>query len=487
MNLYFNFFVNLILFIIKMDLVLFPNQLFHPDVLKSIIPNIRNIYFIEDPVFYGDRKGNENKVNKLNINKLRIIFNRILHNRYVTFLSETYSVEYITIDTLWNKIDYSFLPNECLMIDPCDHLLMKRLRKTTIKWTIFDNPSFIFTNKELEKYMEGKENKHLQHNQFYKKSKDKLNILKDVPSQDIYNRNQYSKDIKYPEDPYRFKFSSETEWIDAVEWLNGTPFKNNIGPSELWDTIIKNYLVHLPVSHTDTLKWLDDFILNRLHTYGKYQDVVIPSNPLLYHSGLSIYLNNGMITPLEIVNKVINQNTSIQNIEGFIRQVIGWREYCRLYYLYVPAKIYRKNIFNQPKRVLANKWYNGKTKIPVVDETIKAAFNYGYINHIQRLMIMSNYMTLNNIHPDNVYKWMYEFSLDSYDWVMIFNCYSMGTWSDKGYAMRKPYISKSNYVLKMSDSKKGEWEDIWNNRFNEFIHKNEEIIKHTQLANLLKK
>jgi deoxyribodipyrimidine photolyase-related protein len=101
-------------------------------------------------------------------------------------------------------------------------------------------------------------------------------------------------------------------------------------------------------------------------------------------------------------------------------------------------------------------------------------------------MVMANYMTINEIHPDNIYKWMYEFSLDSYDWVMIFNSYSMGSWSDKGHAMRKPYISSSNYVLRMSSAKKGEWTTVWDDKFKSFIQKNKQIIKHTQLANLVK-
>lgn len=469
-----------------MDLVLFPNQLFHPNIIKSLHTNIRNIYFIEDPVFYGERNGNENTVNKLDINKLRILFNKVLHAKFVEYLQESFPVKYIPIDTLWDNTKYNFLPNECLIVDPCDHLLMRRLKKTNIKWTILENPSFIFTNNELADYMKGRENKQLQHNHFYKVSKNKLNILKDIPSQDIYNRKPYSKNIELPKDPYRFKYSERSLWLDALEWLNDSPFKNNVGPSKPWEEIIDEYLIHLPLTYKDVDKWLNDFISNRLHTYGNYQDVVIPTNPLLYHSGLSIYLNNGMITPNVLVDKVMSQDVSIQNKEGFIRQVIGWREYARLYYLYVPADTYRLNIFNQSKRQLANKWYTGKTKIPIVDETIKYAFNYGYINHIQRLMIISNYMTLNNIHPDNIYKWMYEFSLDSYDWVMIFNCYSMGSWSDKGKAMRKPYISSATYVSRMSDTNKGEWIDVWNNNFNNFIQKNKEIIKHTQLANLLK-
>ena len=95
-------------------------------------------------------------------------------------------------------------------------------------------------------------------------------------------------------------------------------------------------------------------------------------------------------------------------------------------------------------------------------------------------------MTLNNVHPDNVFKWMYEFSLDSYDWVMVFNCYSMGTWSDKGFAMRKPYISTSNYIIKMTNAEKGEWQTKWDTLFYKFINNHKDIIQHTQLANLLK-
>jgi deoxyribodipyrimidine photolyase-related protein len=95
-------------------------------------------------------------------------------------------------------------------------------------------------------------------------------------------------------------------------------------------------------------------------------------------------------------------------------------------------------------------------------------------------------MTINEYHPDMIYKWMYEFSLDSYEWVMIFNCYSMGSWSDKGFAMRKPYVSSSNYLLRMSNVNKNSWNIEWDNTFKRFIQKNKDIISHTSLANLIK-
>jgi len=471
-----------------MNLVLFPNQLYDPELLRKRYPDIEQIIFVEDPVFYGDRKGSCTTVQVLKLNKLRILFCKVLHKQYVETLNIYFKVKHIEIDDLWNNIDYSFLPEDCTIIDPCDLLLMKRLRKYGVRCKVIDNnPSFIFTNQELQEYMKDRQNKHLQHNHFYNVSKKKLGILENVPSQDIYNRKQYSKNIEYPKNPYRNVFSEESIWLDALTWLNETsPFRNNYGPSKEWKLIINDYLIHLPLTHKDVKVWLNDFIKNRLDTYGSFQDVVIPDNPLLYHSGLSIYLNNGMITPYEIVRTVMKQNSPIQNIEGFVRQVIGWREYARLYYLYVSSDVYRKNIFGIKKKSLAKKWYTGKTDIPIVNDTIKYAFNYGYINHIQRLMVMANYMTINEIHPDNIYKWMYEFSLDSYDWVMIFNSYSMGSWSDKGHAMRKPYISSSSYVLRMSSAKKGEWTTVWDDKFKSFIQKNKQIIKHTQLANLVK-
>ena len=300
------------------------------------------------------------------------------------------------------------------------------------------------------------------------------------------NREPYKKDLEEPKNPFRHTFTSVKIWEDGVKWLEKSVFKNNPGPTISFDELINSYLIYLPITTKDIRIWLKDFLVERLNNYGKYQDIVYLENPLLFHSGLSIYLNNGMITPLEVVTKTLKIKTSMNNIEGFIRQIIGWREYCRLYYLYVSKDIFRKNIFKNNIKSLGNEWYKGNIGIELIDKTIKHAMNYGYINHIQRLMVMSNFMTINEYHPDMIYKWMYEFSLDSYEWVMIFNCYSMGSWSDKGFAMRKPYVSSSNYLLRMSNVNKNSWNIEWDNTFKNFIQKNKDIISHTSLANLIK-
>jgi len=195
----------------------------------------------------------------------------------------------------------------------------------------------------------------------------------------------------------------------------------------------------------------------------------------------------GLITPAEVVRAVVSQKSvQIESLEGFVRQLLGWREYCRAYYLIVKPSVYTKNTFKL-KRRLGKEWYAANTGIPIVDDAIRDAFNMGYLHHIRRLMVMSNYMTLSGIAPSEVFKWMYEFSLDSWDVFMVFNVYSMGTWSDGGHAMRKPYISSSAYVKRMSRAESGPWEDVWDAKFKNFLNTHANIIKHTQLAGLLKK
>ena len=101
-------------------------------------------------------------------------------------------------------------------------------------------------------------------------------------------------------------------------------------------------------------------------------------------------------------------------------------------------------------------------------------------------MVMSNYMTLAGYSPDAIYQWMFEFSLDAYEWVMVFNCYSMGSWSDEGFAMRKPYVSSSNYLVKMSNEGRGSWTEVWDELFKKFVQRNKEVLSHTVLANFIK-
>lgn len=463
------------------SLLLFPNQLFSEKVLKPILTkyHVKKIYFIEDPLYYGERKGSQ-AVSSLSLNQLRLLYMYVVHRKYVEIIASLRDTVYWEEDS----IDYTTIKDNVIMFDPCDYVLVKKLQSFFPSILILDSPSFLLNKRHIEDYKKN-HSKRLQHSVFYKYVKSIYHILEDIPSTDKENRTPYHKDIPLPKDPYRFSYSEKEIWLEGLAWLKKSRYHTNPKPLITWDEVITTYLTKIPLTHNDVDHWFKDFLKNRFEYYGKYQDVIIDTNNLLYHSGLSIFLNNGLIIPIDVIRKVKPYEKYANSYEGFLRQVMGWREYSRYYYITVTKDIYQKNIFKNAKKILGKEWYRGTIGIPIVDKTIQNAFNYGYINHIQRLMVISNYMNLSGYHPNCLYKWMYEFSLDSYEWVMVFNCYSMGTWGDGGYAMRKPYISSASYLLKMSNEKNDSWSEKWNHLFRRFLEKNRSIIEHTPLSYIL--
>ena len=168
--------------------------------------------------------------------------------------------------------------------------------------------------------------------------------------------------------------------------------------------------------------------------------------------------------------KFYNDNDiRLNSCEGFIRQVIGWREFIRGVYIAKGSEERTKNFWGF-KRKIPKSFYDGTTGIEPLDDTIKKINNSAYANHIERLMIIGNFMLLCEFDPDDVYKWFMELFIDSYDWVMVPNVYGMSQFADGGLMSTKPYISGSSYVLKMSNYKKGEWCPIWDSLFWNFIN-----------------
>lgn len=472
-------------------LVLFSNQLFHPDlILESVRKhNIEKVVALEDPVFFGDRKGAPG-VQYLRLNKLRIAYQHRVFTEYVQQLKVSLGnipiVVHAIEDTWGDGVRgvygaYGF-PHKIFIFDPMDHLLMKRLQRTQWSLTILNTPAFLLSHEDIEEYKGG-----LRHAPFYDFVKDKLRILVSETSHDKENRNAFPKksSIHIPP-PYVATSTSASDWENTIAWVNHhNAFARNPGVANL------DVLRQLPTTHVDAKKWLQKFVKERLPTFGKYQDAIVKGEDWMFHSGLSIFLNFGLLLPTDVIKAVRAASNSIPmaSYEGFIRQLIGWREFARLYYVRVPAKEYRKNVFHMQNAGLAKYWYDGSATWmpPIVRNTIQDAFTVGYLHHIRRLMIMSNYMTLCHVHPDRVFQWMYEFSLDSWDWVMVFNVYSMGTWSDGGLAMRKPYISGAAYVQKMAREPRGPWVDHWNDLFKQFLRKHQDVLVHTQLAGLVRK
>ena len=185
----------------------------------------------------------------------------------------------------------------------------------------------------------------------------------------------------------------------------------------------------LATTHKDVVKLLDFFIKEKSNLFGDYEDAVDQKDNILFHSALSPYINLGLITPEFVIDRILTQHKKnkirLNSLEGYIRQVIGWREFMRGIYRGYNKEMETRNFFKQ-NRKMKSSWYEGNTGLPPLDYAIKNALTHGWSHHIERLMILANIMNLCEIKPIYVYKWFMEMFVDSSDWVMVPNVYGMG-------------------------------------------------------------
>jgi deoxyribodipyrimidine photolyase-related protein len=227
------------------------------------------------------------------------------------------------------------------------------------------------------------------------------------------------------------------------------------------------------INFEDAQKWLDNFLAERFEKFGVYEDAIVQKESVLYHSVLSPMLNIGLLTPQQIIDETLRvsaaKNIPLNSLEGFIRQIVGWREFIRLVYEREGTKQRTTNYWKF-KRKISTSFWTGDTGIAPIDSTIKKVLKTGYAHHIERLMVLGNFMLLCEFDPDEVHKWFMEMFIDAYDWVMVPNVYGMTQFADGGLMTTKPYISGSNYLSKMSDYEKGTWQPIWDGLFWRFMH-----------------
>jgi deoxyribodipyrimidine photolyase-related protein len=200
-----------------------------------------------------------------------------------------------------------------------------------------------------------------------------------------------------------------------------------------------------------------------LPLFGRYQDALLDGkDPVqLYHSCLSPLLNRGILLPREVVDAVeAADHAPLSSREGFLRQILGWREYSLFVYECLPpisSKVLRKG------KHLSDAWYRASTGLPPLDESIHRSFNAGYASHIERLMVIGNAMLLCGVSGEEATRWFMEPYLDAYPWVMAFNVQRMVLFLDQGQTTTRPYTSSSRYLRNMSAGryKGGAWSDAW--------------------------
>jgi deoxyribodipyrimidine photolyase-related protein len=228
-----------------------------------------------------------------------------------------------------------------------------------------------------------------------------------------------------------------------------------------------------PFTFESARAWLAAFLKARFSAFGTYEDAIVAGEHFLHHSVLTPMLNTGLLTPGYVLEEVLDYAASqaipLNSLEGFIRQLVGWREFIRAVYQLKGREERTRNYWGFTRKIPPAFW-EGTTGILPVDLTIKKVLRTGYCHHIERLMVLGNFMLLCEFDPDEVYRWFMELFIDAYDWVMVPNVYGMSQFADGGLMATKPYISGSNYLLKMGDYPKGSWQGVWDGLFWRFMH-----------------
>ncbi len=314
------------------------------------------------------------------------------------------------------------------------------------KITTIPNNHFLWSSEEFQKW--AKPRKRMLMEDFYREGRRRFNILmvgdKPIGGQwnlDKENRQPPKSRLNTPPAKWFEPSSITTDVIQSVNSLTIPTYGK-----------LENF--RWGVTRKDALQVLDWFIENRLPNFGPYQDAMVTGEETMWHAMISPYLNIGLLQPLEVIKKAEQayqeKQLPLNSVEGFIRQVMGWREYMHGIYEYVSADYPEKNWFNHTQP-LPEFFWNGETKMNCLHQILTQVQDIGYAHHIQRLMVLSNFSLIAGFSPQEVENWFHSAFIDAYDWVMQTNVIGMGLFADGGILASKPYAASGNYVNKMSD------------------------------------
>jgi len=456
----------------KKIVLIFPHQLFdikkHPFFTHEFEKenNIDEIHIIEEALFFGDPN------TKIPFHKSKLVFHRASMRAYYDELKKSFPKKVITYNsysakTIGDTLKKIGIKNNFYIIDPTDYLLEKRIRRILPDITFTESPMFLNSKKDNKEFCTGKE-KFIMHH-FYMFQRRRLNILINEDATPVGGQWSFDQENrkKIPKKslndiPSVPVVNKNTYIIEAKEWVEKNMPDNPGDTDSFW----------YPVTHDEAQKWFEDFLQKRFNLFGDYEDALVSGENILYHSVLSPLLNTGLLDVRDVVSQAITfaeQNLiPLNSLEGFVRQIIGWREYIRMQYEKNGTAMRTSNYWNHSKK-LPKAFWSGTTSIPVVDEVVHKITSTGYLHHIERLMIVGNIMFLLEIDPDEIYHWFMSLSIDSYDWVMVTNVYGMSQHAAGNLITTKPYMSGSNYVKKMSNFEVGDWCETWDALYWNFV------------------
>lgn len=450
--------------------LVFPHQLFkESELLKLGV----DIYLIEEYLFFKLYK----------FHKQKLAFHRATMQEYKAYLeAKGLKVHYVACNKIGSDIrELDQLLNlqeldAIHLLHPEDNWLEQRLFSfiDKVNFKVYDTPAFLLNRAEIAKEFKSSRKSFYQ-TTFYKKQRERFNLFMDEDGKPEGGKLSFDADNrkKYPisKTPPSTHFPSANKaWEEAVNYVENH-FSSN--PGEI------NKHSHYPLNYEESEDWLQQFLDFRFHEFGAYEDAIVKEEHVLHHSLLSPLINVGLLLPMDVINTSIAfakaNDVPINSLEGFVRQIVSWREFIRGLYVSHGVSSRTKN-FWKFTRPIPSSFYTGDTGIIPIDDTIKKVLKTGYCHHIERLMVLGNFMLLCQFDPDEVYRWFMELFIDAYDWVMVPNVYGMSQFADGGLFATKPYISSSNYILKMSNYPKGDWQNVWDALFWNFIGEHEDFF-----------
>ena len=445
--------------------VIYPHQLYerHPALL-----GVDHVYLIEEPLFFGNDK---RWPMRPHVQKL------VLHRGSMRKFAENLEVDwtYLKASEFSGSVEalrsLSRDISGIKVVRVVDDLLERRIeqfareRDIEIEWC--DTPNFITPPDWGHGFFAGGKKPFMA--KFYEAQRKRMGIMVDGDgnpeggkwSFDEENRKKLPAKVLLPNEP-------TSDDIDT-EYVEGVASELESEGLAMWGTV-KGF--RYPMTREAALQWLEVFLKERFEHFGVYEDALSKRGNFLFHSALTPMLNIGLLNPGEVVERVLAFSSEgrvpLNSLEGFIRQIIGWREFMKLMYERSGREMRLKNFFGSKDNVPAAV-YDGDTGIYPVDKVVEGLRNNAYSHHIERLMVMGSFFVLMRCKPDSVYRWFMEMYVDAYDWVMVPNVYGMSQFANGGGFVTKPYVSGSNYLRKMSDYPKGPWEDAWDSLFWAFV------------------
>jgi deoxyribodipyrimidine photolyase-related protein len=484
-------------------LILFPSQLFETKYIDKVL-NFSDETTTKSKNNFIVLWEHEHFFHEFPYHKMKLAFHRATMQCYFDMLkTNKYKVEYIEsieknqeqkIIQLIKSHDVS----EIRLFNPIEKKLInlvnssKLLGKFSIEYLMFPSVYFLGSasfeiNNQIKSSLTT-----TRHDLFYKyqrikydvmvkKTKDKIEPEGGKWSFDTENRSPFEKTQQEPPLP-KYTSKSRSEYIDeSIEYINKNYNKN-------YGTCLKENFIY-PISHEEASKWLDQFVETKLSSFGKYEDAISSKIKFGFHSLLSSVNNVGLITTKQILKKIKNYKKNLASKEGFIRQIIGWREYCYYVYDLHSESLISTSIYNLNKKSIPKKIWEGKTLIPVIDNILSTVNSYAYSHHIERLMGVGNFLLLIQVSPEQIYLWFQSMYIDAYDVFMVPNVFGMllyGSVDNKTKMMTRPYFCSSNYLMKMSDFKSSEmtfgnitckWDEVFDALYYYNISRYSDIFK----------